>query len=188
MQRWPGSSSSWDIEEGYAIDTARLPWSRAIAHPTPRRRIDGEDDGHILPVYQQRLNPDKKETGMSRLHKKWVHAIPVIVILCFLILWWFSYPVTLVRKDGRIVSIEHIMIPGEFKNNDRGDHIVMEWANSPTASKSWNFSSNNEKEASIANVAMKDDKIVSGDRVEILHGLDESRINLTILALAAPLP
>ncbi|PKI55896.1 hypothetical protein CRG98_023712 [Punica granatum] len=150
MQRWPGSSSSWDIEEGYAIDTARLPWSRAIAHPTPRRRIDGEDDGHILPVYQQRLNPDKKETGMSRLHKKWVHAIPVIVILCFLILWWFSYPVTLVRKDGRIVSIEHIMIP--------------------------------------ANVAMKDDKIVSGDRVEILHGLDESRINLTILALAAPLP
>ncbi|KAJ6671160.1 TRANSMEMBRANE PROTEIN [Salix viminalis] len=39
------------------------------------------------------------------LRDKWIHAIPTAVLLCLFTLWWFSYPVNLEIKDGRIVGI-----------------------------------------------------------------------------------
>ncbi|KAM7255842.1 hypothetical protein ACFE04_011583 [Oxalis oulophora] len=38
----------------------------------------------------------------------WIHAIPVVVILCIFLLWCFSYPVSVEIKDFRIVAIHGI--------------------------------------------------------------------------------
>ena len=54
--------------------------------------------GHI-PVPKPVDDAAKKERGASRSRVvplperwRWIHAIPVIVLLCFFILWWFSHP------------------------------------------------------------------------------------------------
>ncbi|PON84156.1 hypothetical protein TorRG33x02_200540 [Trema orientale] len=61
-----------------------------------------------LPVYDPHSGIGKKEIGRSRLAEKWVHAIPLLVLLCLFILWWFCYPVTLEIKEGRIVAIHPV--------------------------------------------------------------------------------
>ncbi|KAH7560953.1 hypothetical protein ACOSP7_016554 [Xanthoceras sorbifolium] len=72
------------------------------------------EDSSYLPLYSRR--PGARQTrsrgtpishprSSSSPAPKYVHVIPVILLLTFFILWWFSYPVNLVIKDGRIVEI-----------------------------------------------------------------------------------
>uniref|UniRef100_A0A6N2NDU8 Uncharacterized protein n=1 Tax=Salix viminalis TaxID=40686 RepID=A0A6N2NDU8_SALVM len=60
---------------------------------------------------ETRTKEDGKEIWLFRVlafhhvEDKWIHAIPTAVLLCLFTLWWFSYPVNLEIKDGRIVGI-----------------------------------------------------------------------------------
>ncbi|KAM7280567.1 hypothetical protein ACFE04_007701 [Oxalis oulophora] len=57
--------------------------------------------------------------GQTRLTiEKWVHAMPVFILLCFFILWWFSYPVELEIDNGRIAAVhrlEHMIHPQSLR-------------------------------------------------------------------------
>ncbi|GMI94294.1 hypothetical protein HRI_003098700 [Hibiscus trionum] len=63
--------------------------------------------GSHLPVWIAVGNGAKKERWGSRsgLPEIWIHAIPLLLLLCFFILWWMSRPVNVEIKDGRIVDI-----------------------------------------------------------------------------------
>ncbi|KAK8948479.1 hypothetical protein KSP39_PZI005582 [Platanthera zijinensis] len=45
-----------------------------------------------LPTYDPQLEIAKKETARLRLAENTVHLIPVIIIICAMLLWFFSNP------------------------------------------------------------------------------------------------
>ncbi|KAE8687252.1 Kinase superfamily protein [Hibiscus syriacus] len=72
--------------------------------------------GIHLPVSIPVGNAAKKgrrasRSGVFPLAEIWIHAIPLLVLLCFFILWWMSRPVNVEIKDGRIVAIHPVEMP-----------------------------------------------------------------------------
>ncbi|KAF1898848.1 hypothetical protein Lal_00018968 [Lupinus albus] len=81
-------------------------------HNGAQRRRSGDDDFlEDLPLYHRRSAAVRRDTSRSRSPEKWIHVIPVLVLLCFFFLWWFSFPVHVDVKDGRITSIKPIGPP-----------------------------------------------------------------------------
>ncbi|CAJ1979382.1 unnamed protein product [Sphenostylis stenocarpa] len=91
---------------------------------TKRRRIFDEDYIDGLPIYHRSVT-GRRETSRSRptSTEKCIHSIPVIVLLCVFTLWWFSYPVDVEIKDGRITGIRQIHTP--LTNNPRIDLTIL---------------------------------------------------------------
>ncbi|XVF05617.1 hypothetical protein REPUB_Repub05bG0188100 [Reevesia pubescens] len=105
--------------------------------------------GSLLPVSIPAGNIAKKERGASRsrvllfpLAERWIHAVPVIVLLSFFILWWLSRPVNVEIKDGRIVAIHHIDMPLPLTNAQNIDVAILASATSPIASVPQNLTWN----------------------------------------------
>ncbi|KAI4348222.1 hypothetical protein L6164_008970 [Bauhinia variegata] len=85
MQQRPSSSASRLSGEQRSIHIT------PTEHPEAKRRRTNDDlDG--LPLYDPRSTIGKREFSHSRSAGKWIHAIPVLVLFCFFILWWFSFP------------------------------------------------------------------------------------------------
>ncbi|KAK8605104.1 hypothetical protein V6N13_082561 [Hibiscus sabdariffa] len=102
--------------------------------------------GSHLPVSIPMGNGAKKERGASRsglfpLAEIWIHAIPVLVLLCFFILWWMSRPVNVEIKDGRIVDIHHVEMPLPISNSQIDVSLLASTA-SPIASVPQNLTGN----------------------------------------------
>ncbi|XP_022729222.1 uncharacterized protein LOC111284663 [Durio zibethinus] len=99
-----------------------------------------------LPVSVPWGNDAKKERGgfQSRvfpLAERWIHVIPVIVLLCFFILWWLSCPVNVEIKDGRIVAIHRVDMQLPLTNSQI-DVAILASATSPIASVPQNLTGN----------------------------------------------
>ncbi|XP_056689671.1 uncharacterized protein [Spinacia oleracea] len=47
-----------------------------------------------------------------------LHACPIIVILCVILLWWFSSPVNLAIKDGRFIEHSSNLWPFALNETD----------------------------------------------------------------------
>ncbi|KAK4358784.1 hypothetical protein RND71_021013 [Anisodus tanguticus] len=61
-------------------------------------------EDNILPLYYTHSSISRR--GISG---KWIHLIPIGILLSLFILWWFSYPVMLEIRDGRIKDIHKII-------------------------------------------------------------------------------
>ncbi|KAL7264596.1 hypothetical protein ACSBR1_002536 [Camellia fascicularis] len=97
MQRPTNSNRACD--DHHVIDIMQ----ESQAKHSPRRKTEGLTD---LPLFE---GPSLyQKMSRSRSSEKWIHVIPVIVFLCIFILWWFSYPVNLEFKDGRIMAVHRI--------------------------------------------------------------------------------
>ncbi|MBA0821519.1 hypothetical protein Goarm_018372 [Gossypium armourianum] len=101
--------------------------------------------GSHLPVSIPVGNAAKKERGggasrsaMFPLAEIWIHTIPLLVLLCFFILWWLSRPVNVQIKDGRIVAIHHVEMPLPLSDSQI-DVSLLASAASPVASVSQNL-------------------------------------------------
>ncbi|CAA7026267.1 unnamed protein product [Microthlaspi erraticum] len=46
--------------------------------------------------------------GIFPVSEYWIHAIPVIVFLCFFTLWIFSHSVSIDMNDGEIMSVHRL--------------------------------------------------------------------------------
>ncbi|XP_030968030.1 uncharacterized protein LOC115988604 [Quercus lobata] len=145
-------------------------------------RAHGSDEHCVINVSQQqpvqvKQCPPKKMDDMADLHldtkkkkkkiflpwsaSKWVlHAIPVIVLLCFFLLWWFSYHVKLVKVDGLITATHQIETP-VTRNDTHIDVTILAVATSPITSVPLNLTSNNETEAHL--VSTTDLRTILGD-------------------------
>ncbi|XVF68640.1 hypothetical protein PTKIN_Ptkin11bG0017700 [Pterospermum kingtungense] len=92
-----------------------------------------------IPVSVPAGNVAKKGRGASqsrvfRSAKGWVHAIPVLILLCFFILWWLSScPENVEIKDEKIVAIHHLDAPLPVTSSQI-DVAILASATSPTAS------------------------------------------------------
>ncbi|MBA0757516.1 hypothetical protein Gotri_020613 [Gossypium trilobum] len=101
--------------------------------------------GSHLPVSIPVGNAAKKERGggasrsaMFPLAEIWIHTIPLLVLLCFFILWWLSRPVNVEIKDGRIVAIHLVEMPLPLSDSQI-DVSLLASAASPVASVSQNL-------------------------------------------------
>ncbi|KAJ7947745.1 putative Transmembrane protein [Quillaja saponaria] len=156
MQQRSSISTSRDSGDNEVTMVTQQPQVK----PTPRRKIDEDTDE--LPLYDLPYSMGKRENSRPRSPTKWIHAIPLIVLLCVFILWWFSYSVNLTIKDGSITALRQIEIPLPL-NKTHIDFTILAVAASPISSASQNLSSNND--------------------IPIL--LNDTHINLTIPAVAA---
>ncbi|KAI3915847.1 hypothetical protein MKX01_013303 [Papaver californicum] len=94
-----------------------------------------DDDELLLPLYISTSSStsingsSKKETSTSRsrfsVSEKWIHIIPLIVFISVLILYWFSHPVDVQLRDGRIVTIRQMQVPEQLKNNTNGNQTKL---------------------------------------------------------------
>lgn len=91
LQRQSSSSRAPDAEK-----VTQPIQQQAIYSP---RNLRVYTSGGRLPLYFRPYNPlrrDYRETLRARLaSEKLVHLIPVVLLLCLFILWWFSYPGTI---------------------------------------------------------------------------------------------
>uniref|UniRef100_A0A2C9VZ36 Uncharacterized protein n=1 Tax=Manihot esculenta TaxID=3983 RepID=A0A2C9VZ36_MANES len=113
LQRQSSSSRAPDGEHF----TTQPIQQQAIYSP---RNLRVYTSGGRLPLYFRPYNPlrrDYRETLRARLaSEKLVHLIPVVLLLCLFILWWFSYPaVNLIIKDGKIVEVQPVEMPPPFR-------------------------------------------------------------------------
>ena len=75
--------------------------------PMTRRSSMGDLDD--LPVYDSHSGIGKKKIWRTRMAEKWVLAIPVVVLFCFFILWWFRHPGILLHNW--ILALQSFKIP-----------------------------------------------------------------------------
>ncbi|RDX83183.1 hypothetical protein CR513_35933, partial [Mucuna pruriens] len=119
LQRSSGSSTRCSGDDHRTINVG----SDQQQHTKRRRSID-EDSLDGLPVYHRSITV-RRDTSRSRspATEKCIHAIPALVLLCLFTLWWFSFPVDVEIKDGRITAIRQIHTP--LPNNTRIDLTVL---------------------------------------------------------------
>ncbi|XP_072958391.1 uncharacterized protein [Typha angustifolia] len=81
-----------------------------------------------LPTYDPQSDVAKKEATRARFAESMVHAIPLVLILCAAVLWFFSYPVLDVGgKDESIIArIKNMTIDGYSNWNGTSMTIGME--------------------------------------------------------------
>ncbi|XP_010259170.1 PREDICTED: uncharacterized protein LOC104598687 [Nelumbo nucifera] len=72
------------------------------------------DDINEIPTYNPLSDAAKKEKQRIKFAENAVHVIPFVLLLCALILWFFSNPeVDMVHKDNSILSrVEGLIIDG----------------------------------------------------------------------------
>ncbi|XP_073007767.1 uncharacterized protein [Typha latifolia] len=80
-----------------------------------------------LPTYDPQSDVAKKEATRARFAESMVHVIPLVLILCAAVLWFFSYPVLDVGgKDDIIARIKNMTIDGYSNWNGTSMTIGME--------------------------------------------------------------
>ncbi|CAK9184989.1 unnamed protein product [Ilex paraguariensis] len=71
---------------------------------SPYQSFNPNSDTHQLPTYNPLSEVAKKERSRLRSAETAVHIIPVLLVLCAIILWYFSSPVDMVNKADSIVA------------------------------------------------------------------------------------
>ncbi|CAI8616502.1 unnamed protein product [Vicia faba] len=127
QQRSSTSNSRCSIEDHRAINIGA-----EQQQSTKRRRTADDDSLDVLPVYHVRTVTGRRDVSRPRSPPadKMIHAIPLLVLLCLFTLWWFSFPVDLEVKDGRITTIRQMDIPIS-NDHTRFDLTILTVAASP---------------------------------------------------------
>ncbi|XP_043710126.1 uncharacterized protein LOC122659020 isoform X2 [Telopea speciosissima] len=72
-----------------------------------------------LPTYDPLSEAAKKEKSRIKFAENAIHVIPVVLVLCAIILWFFSNPVDMVHKDDSILArIKGLTIDGNIDNGN----------------------------------------------------------------------
>ncbi|XP_062089238.1 uncharacterized protein LOC133795793 [Humulus lupulus] len=91
--------------------------------PSMRTTSSFEDGDQQLPLYDMQLaDMAKKERARLKLAENAVHLIPLVLILCAFILWFFSTTPADGRYKGESIAarIEGLSIEGEIDNDSDG--------------------------------------------------------------------
>ncbi|GMJ13999.1 hypothetical protein like AT5G07490 [Hibiscus trionum] len=110
-------TSSWSrVTDGYYSS----PKAGSI---TGLRMASSVDENNELPLYDPNLEmANKKEKSRAKFAENAVHIIPLVLILCALILWFFSNPDVEVgtKVDTVAAKIHGLTIDGDIDNDSDG--------------------------------------------------------------------
>ncbi|XP_038680838.1 uncharacterized protein LOC119981778 [Tripterygium wilfordii] len=102
-----------------------------------------------LPIYSPHSIRARKNRGslLSKSRcckpKRYIHAIPAIVLISIFILYWFSHPVNVEIRDGRIEAIYQVDEPLSL-HKSHVELAILAYAASPIPSVLQNVTGNNE--------------------------------------------
>ncbi|EPS68747.1 hypothetical protein M569_06028, partial [Genlisea aurea] len=66
-----------------------------------------------LPVYEPQSEVAKKDRAKSKFSENAVHVIPLVLLLCCIILWFFSNPDVDVSGRSMAAKVQAITIDGD---------------------------------------------------------------------------
>ncbi|XP_039126526.1 uncharacterized protein LOC120262471 isoform X1 [Dioscorea cayenensis subsp. rotundata] len=107
------SGSSTRVSDEYYVGVARE--AKASSPPSASRSTPALRLPPDLPTYDPLSGAGKKEALRTRFAESMVHLIPLVLILCAVVLWFFSHPEIGISssKDGSIITrIENTTIDG----------------------------------------------------------------------------
>ncbi|GMH22800.1 hypothetical protein Nepgr_024643 [Nepenthes gracilis] len=80
--------------------------SSSPSQSSARSSIDiiNGSNSYLLPVYIPTSDAAKKARSRVRSAEIAVHVIPLVLVVCAVILWFFSYPGGMIKKGDLIVS------------------------------------------------------------------------------------
>ncbi|XP_074303770.1 uncharacterized protein LOC141638262 [Silene latifolia] len=97
------SSNTRVADDFYKNSSAYYSSSSSSSSPA---NVDGEVGGN-LPMYNPTSHVAKKERSHIRSAENAVHLIPLVLLLCAVILWFFSNPVDVVSKMPDTIVARH---------------------------------------------------------------------------------
>ncbi|MFS7934398.1 hypothetical protein Hanom_Chr05g00391141 [Helianthus anomalus] len=86
-----------------------------------KRSMSAADITGDLPIYNPASAVGRRESSTSAMKYKLIHLIPLVVMLCFFILWCFSSPVDLETKDGRTTFVPRSKSKKPPQSSETGD-------------------------------------------------------------------
>ncbi|KAJ0788042.1 hypothetical protein HanPI659440_Chr05g0187071 [Helianthus annuus] len=86
-----------------------------------KRSMSAADITGDLPIYNPASAVGRRESSTSAMKYKLIHLIPLVVMLCFFILWCFSSPVDLETKDGRTTFVPRSKSKKPPQSSEAGD-------------------------------------------------------------------
>ncbi|XP_039126527.1 uncharacterized protein LOC120262471 isoform X2 [Dioscorea cayenensis subsp. rotundata] len=84
------SGSSTRVSDEYYVGVARE--AKASSPPSASRSTPALRLPPDLPTYDPLSGAGKKEALRTRFAESMVHLIPLVLILCAVVLWFFSHP------------------------------------------------------------------------------------------------
>ncbi|KAH7681757.1 hypothetical protein IHE45_05G077400 [Dioscorea alata] len=84
------SGSSTRVSDEYYVGVARE--AKASSPPSASRSSPALRLPPDLPTYDPQSGAGKKEALRTRFAESMVHLIPLVLILCAVVLWFFSHP------------------------------------------------------------------------------------------------
>ncbi|KAA8526018.1 hypothetical protein F0562_007882 [Nyssa sinensis] len=92
---------------------------------SPSQNFRPSSDANQLPTYNPQSHVAKKERIRLRSAETAVHVIPLLLVLCAIILWFFSNPVDVMNKGNSIVPrIESLMIDGDISSGSTKSNLL----------------------------------------------------------------
>ncbi|RZS11191.1 hypothetical protein BHM03_00042501 [Ensete ventricosum] len=88
------STSTTRVSEEFSMNTAAQAMGGAIANKGGGTYYhdDHYHHHHSLPTYDPQSDAAKKEVSRAKVAENMVHVIPFVLVLCTIILWFFSHP------------------------------------------------------------------------------------------------
>ncbi|KAH6790470.1 hypothetical protein C2S51_005476 [Perilla frutescens var. frutescens] len=108
------SSTNRFSDDPYSYYASSSPSSKV---PTALRALS-DSGGSELPMYEPLSEAAKKEKSRTKFAEKAVHAIPLVLLLCALILWIFSNPDINLRGSSVADEIEGMASEGDLASDD----------------------------------------------------------------------
>ncbi|CAB4271173.1 unnamed protein product [Prunus armeniaca] len=114
-------SASWSRADEYFMHPNSSP-SAGKGPSGLRVSVSFDQGGDQLPVYDPIAELAKKERSRVKFAENAVHVIPIVLLLCAFVLWFFSNPEIDVRikTDPIAARIEGLTLEGEIENDSDG--------------------------------------------------------------------
>ncbi|XP_073107157.1 uncharacterized protein [Elaeis guineensis] len=118
------ASTSRTSEEYYMSMTTGGGGKGLSSSPGYRSSLDVDH----LPTYDPLSDAAKKDGGRARFAENMVHLIPLVIIFCAMVLWFFSHPdIDMANTDDSIVArIKNMTIDGSGSWNGSSMTIGLE--------------------------------------------------------------
>ncbi|KAH9622191.1 hypothetical protein KSS87_009578 [Heliosperma pusillum] len=100
------SSSNTRVADDFYKNSSAYYSSSSSSSSSPAN-VDGEVGVGNLPMYNPTSHVAKKERSHIRSAENAVHLIPLVLLLCAVILWFFSNPVDVVDKMPDSIVARH---------------------------------------------------------------------------------
>ncbi|CAL9115624.1 unnamed protein product [Musa textilis] len=115
------STSTTRVSEEFSMNTAAQAMGGAIANKgggTYYHDDHYHHHHHNLPTYDPQSDAAKKEASRAKVAENMVHVIPFVLVLCTIILWFFSHPsgIDTVSKEETVVAKVKNMTADGYKN------------------------------------------------------------------------